>query len=512
MDSRTFLQACLAICFMVLLAEGEQHKTIEAEEVKVRSVRDVEVEIDYEPVGCYKDRRKDRALEKMVKNYRKPKNLGGKKIWEYWEDMSYVIQLCAEESFRQGFTAMFGMQYYGECWSGKDAENNYEKHGKSGNCVNGVGKSSTNYIYRIKVKPLQVKAPASKCNVGGDTYDDGDSMQVYKGDLVSGECHQCTCSKGELIDCHHIFHCVLNDSSCNSYSMSDSRGQCCPKCERDVPSSAPKCKVEPDRIYDQGDSIEVLQDYDEKQIAECHQCTCKDGNWEQCHRIYYCELNKPGCTSFTKKPGQCCPSCARVIPKPAPPYCEVGGRTYKDGMSMEILHMSADQKTASCHQCRCKGDQVDGCHYIFNCTLDDPKCARYEQRQDQCCPDCVPAEPNPQAPSCKINGQLFEHGESAEVLQESADKTSIICQQCKCDAGKHTCHKIFDCDIQKVACEKTVKFPGQCCPECACYNNGQHLSPGDQWQKVSGNDCVTCTCSNDGTAKCARVPGSCQSA
>lgn len=108
------------------------------------------VEIDYEPVGCYRDRRKDRALDKMVKNYRKPKNLGGKKIWEYWEDMSYVIQLCAEESFRQGFTAMFGMQYYGECWSGKDAESNYEKHGKSGNCVNGVGKSSTNYIYRIK--------------------------------------------------------------------------------------------------------------------------------------------------------------------------------------------------------------------------------------------------------------------------------------------------------------------------------------------------------------------------
>ncbi len=94
------------------------------------------------------------------------------------------------------------------------------------------------FYFFFLVKPLQVKAPSSKCNVGGDTYDDGDSMQVYKGDLVSGECHQCTCSEGKLIDCHHIFHCVLNDSSCNSYSMSDSRGQCCPKCERGIAVSA----------------------------------------------------------------------------------------------------------------------------------------------------------------------------------------------------------------------------------------------------------------------------------
>lgn len=112
------------------------------------------VEIDYEPVGCFRDKRKDRALDKLVKDYRKKENLGGKKIWEYWKynQMSYVIQLCAEESFRQGYTAIFGMQYYGECWSGKDAEKSYDKHGKSGNCINGVGKGSANYVYRIMGK------------------------------------------------------------------------------------------------------------------------------------------------------------------------------------------------------------------------------------------------------------------------------------------------------------------------------------------------------------------------
>jgi len=57
-------------------------------------------------------------------------------------------------------------------------------------------------------------------------------MEVYKGDLANGECEQCTCKDGMLINCHHIFHCVLNDSSCNSYSKKP--GQCCPTCERGI--------------------------------------------------------------------------------------------------------------------------------------------------------------------------------------------------------------------------------------------------------------------------------------
>lgn len=110
------------------------------------------VEIDYEPVGCFKDKKTNRLLDKLVKNFRKKQNLGGKNIWVYWEgNMSYVIQLCAEEAFRQGYT-MFGMQYYGECWSGKDPEKYYNKEGKSRNCINGVGKAYTNYVYRIKGK------------------------------------------------------------------------------------------------------------------------------------------------------------------------------------------------------------------------------------------------------------------------------------------------------------------------------------------------------------------------
>ena len=112
------------------------------------------MEIDYEPVGCFKDKAKNRALDKLVINFRKkPESLEGKTIWNYWKDdqMGHIIQLCAEEAFRLGYT-MVGIQYYGECWSGKDAEKDYNKHRRSKNCEKGVGKKSTNYVYRIKGK------------------------------------------------------------------------------------------------------------------------------------------------------------------------------------------------------------------------------------------------------------------------------------------------------------------------------------------------------------------------
>ena len=61
---------------------------------------------------------------------------------------------------------MFGLQFYGECWSGPDGEANYGKYNSSERCImdftgNGcdqnnpkecVGESLTNYVYRLKGK------------------------------------------------------------------------------------------------------------------------------------------------------------------------------------------------------------------------------------------------------------------------------------------------------------------------------------------------------------------------
>ena len=72
-----------------------------------------------------------------------------------------------------------------------------------------------------------------------------------------------------------------------------------------------------------------------------------------------------------------------VIPKPPPPFCEVSGRKYKDGESMEVL-----KNNVECHQCECIGGKVDHCHHIFHCSLNGSDCDRFEQIPGQCCPQC----------------------------------------------------------------------------------------------------------------------------
>ena len=61
---------------------------------------------------------------------------------------------------------MFGLQFYGECWSGPDGETNYRKYNSSEQCIMDlpddecdqnnpkecVGQSWTNYVYRLKGK------------------------------------------------------------------------------------------------------------------------------------------------------------------------------------------------------------------------------------------------------------------------------------------------------------------------------------------------------------------------
>lgn len=76
------------------------------------------------------------------------------------------VSLCAEAASQRGFT-IFGLQFYGECWSGENASQTYARDGKTDQCVSavddqldiqpcnddsddactGVGKS--NYVYKI---------------------------------------------------------------------------------------------------------------------------------------------------------------------------------------------------------------------------------------------------------------------------------------------------------------------------------------------------------------------------
>ncbi|XP_048577264.1 beta-galactosidase 9-like [Nematostella vectensis] len=95
-------------------------------------------------VGCYNDEdAPNRSLRTLYHNHR------SEIVWALWPDMTHVISACAREAFEEGFTDMFGVQFYGECWSDVSAASRYSMHGASSHCVNGVGENWANLVYRI---------------------------------------------------------------------------------------------------------------------------------------------------------------------------------------------------------------------------------------------------------------------------------------------------------------------------------------------------------------------------
>ena len=60
--------------------------------------------------------------------------------------MDKTIKKCSEYASQLGYE-VFGVQFYGECWSGNQAGTSYNKHGPSDQCWKGVGKDFTNFVY-----------------------------------------------------------------------------------------------------------------------------------------------------------------------------------------------------------------------------------------------------------------------------------------------------------------------------------------------------------------------------
>ena len=44
---------------------------------------------------------------------------------------------------------VFGIQFYGECWSGTGGDKTYGEYGWSRNCWQGVGGPHTNFVYEF---------------------------------------------------------------------------------------------------------------------------------------------------------------------------------------------------------------------------------------------------------------------------------------------------------------------------------------------------------------------------
>jgi hypothetical protein len=66
-----------------------------------------------------------------------------------WKDLnSTVIEACAQETRIRGYM-YFGIQFYGECWSGPQAHQTYSNDGHSTMCINGVGRGFANMVYKL---------------------------------------------------------------------------------------------------------------------------------------------------------------------------------------------------------------------------------------------------------------------------------------------------------------------------------------------------------------------------
>ena len=97
----------------------------------------------FKPVGCFRDHgRRPRPLPKLVANLRQD---------IVWTDLNRTIIECGCIVNEIGFH-YFGVQFYGECWSGKDAEVNFNKQGKSGRCIYGVGKGHADFVHALVEK------------------------------------------------------------------------------------------------------------------------------------------------------------------------------------------------------------------------------------------------------------------------------------------------------------------------------------------------------------------------
>lgn len=106
--------------------------------------------IDYVPVGCYKDIRLNRALPTLLANYR-VKNAKWPDILDWTDLENSVIKKCATKAKERGYS-FFGIQFYGECWSGSASQSTYAKHGLSKRCTTAapyVGKDHANFVYML---------------------------------------------------------------------------------------------------------------------------------------------------------------------------------------------------------------------------------------------------------------------------------------------------------------------------------------------------------------------------
>ena len=94
----------------------------------------------YRGLGCFNDG-DPHAIPNFVKSFRS--NID-------WTKISETIEKCAEFIHNNyPKNKVFGIKFYGECWTGNKAKDTYDMYGESTDCWNKVGKDNTYYVYEF---------------------------------------------------------------------------------------------------------------------------------------------------------------------------------------------------------------------------------------------------------------------------------------------------------------------------------------------------------------------------
>ncbi|XP_022783001.1 uncharacterized protein LOC111323827 [Stylophora pistillata] len=131
-------------------------------------------------LGCFRDSLNPRPLPTILMTDRDPsmRVFSGVNIdWADWNDYKTDLACrCAKKTKKSGFK-VFGLQFYGECWSGVNAEKNYKQDGPSQSCLTNdfrkcgpqdkycVGEQATNFVYTLNASnpaPQPTNQPRTK--------------------------------------------------------------------------------------------------------------------------------------------------------------------------------------------------------------------------------------------------------------------------------------------------------------------------------------------------------------
>ncbi|KAJ7390458.1 hypothetical protein OS493_025159 [Desmophyllum pertusum] len=176
----------------------------------VYEIDDPTCSLEYEKVGCFQDRhRSQRPLPSYLMNDRDVfhHTFSGKLIdWRNWD--VYVPDLacrCAKKAHEKGMT-FFGLQFYGECWSGANSQNTFAMDGPHQACTDQcyqpchpyskfcVGQNFVNFVYKIKSRECEIGIQPIGCfneeknnrAFGEEIYNEVDpSSPVFAGHLIS---------------------------------------------------------------------------------------------------------------------------------------------------------------------------------------------------------------------------------------------------------------------------------------------------------------------------------------